>query len=179
MEYSRRQEEIKMAFKETDISSLKFNPFDKISKQWMLVTAGNGDSCNTMTASWGGVGIMWGKPVATVYIRPQRYTKEFIDKNGYFTLSFLPEEYRRSLNVCGSVSGRNVEDKWKEAGLNPFEIDGTAAVEEAEEIFVCRKLYAQEMLPECFIDGECDTKWYPEKDYHMMYIAEIVKVLEK
>ena len=101
---------------------------------------------------------MWGKPVATVYIRPQRYTKEFIDKNGYFTLSFLPEEYRRSLNICGSVSGRNVEDKWQEAGLHPFEIDGTAAVEEAEEIFVCRKLYAQEMLPECFIDGECDTK---------------------
>lgn len=122
---------------------------------------------------------MWGKPVATVYIRPQRYTKEFIDKNEYFTLSFLPEEYRRSLNICGSVSGRNVEDKWKEAGLHPFEIDGTAAVEEAEEIFVCRKLYAQEMLPECFIDGECDTKWYPEKDYHTMYIAEIVKVLEK
>ena len=73
-----------MKFKETDISTLKFNPFDKISRQWMLVTAGDNDSSNTMTASWGGVGIMWGKPVATVYIRPQRYTKEFIDKNEYF-----------------------------------------------------------------------------------------------
>ena len=122
-----------MVFKETDISSLEFNPFDKISKQWMLVTAGDGEASNTMTASWGGVGIMWGKPVATVYIRPQRYTKEFIDKNEYFTLSFLPEEYRKALSVCGSVSGRNVADKWKEAGLHPFEIDGTAAVEEAED----------------------------------------------
>ena len=120
-----------------------------------------------------------GKPVATVYIRPQRYTKEFIDKNEYFTLSFLSEEYRKALNVCGSVSGRNVDDKWQEAGLHPYEVDGTTAVEEAEEIFVCRKLYAQEMVPECFIDGECDTKWYPEKDYHTMYIAEIVKVLKK
>ena len=97
-----------MKFKETDISTLKFNPFDKISRQWMLVTAGDNDSSNTMTASWGGVGIMWGKPVATVYIRPQRYTKEFIDQNEYFTLSFLSEEYRKALNVCGSVSGRNV-----------------------------------------------------------------------
>ena len=161
-----------MEFKETAVSAMEFNPFNKISKQWMLVTAGDTESSNTMTASWGGVGIMWGKPVATVYIRPQRYTKEFIDKNEYFTLSFLPEEYRKALNVCGSVSGRNVADKWQEAGLHPF-------VEEAEEVFVCRKLYAQEMLPECFIDSECDTKWYPEKDYHTMYIAEIVKVLKK
>ena len=114
-----------------------------------------------------------------LYTPAERYTKEFIDKNEYFTLSFLPEEYRKALSVCGSVSGRNVADKWQEAGLHPFEIDGTAAVEEAEEIFVCRKLYEQEMLPECFIDGECDTKWYPEKDYHTMYMAEIVKVLKK
>ena len=168
-----------MAFHETDISSLRFNPFDKISRQWMLITAGEKEHSNTMTASWGGVGIMWGKPVATAYIRPQRYTKEFVDQNEYFTLSFLPEEYRKALNVCGSVSGRDVEDKWAQAGLHPFEIDGTTAVEEADEIFVCRKLYAQEMLPECFIDRSCDEKWYPEKDYHTMYIAETVKVLKK
>lgn len=170
-----------MEFQEKAISELKFNPFEKISKQWMLITAGSSkENCNTMTASWGGVGIMWGKPVATAYIRPQRYTKEFVDQNEYFTLSFLPEEYRKALSVCGSVSGRNVEDKWKEAGLHPFAVDGTTAVQEAEEIYVCRKLYAQEMLPECFTDGgECDRKWYPEKDYHTMYIAEIVKVLAR
>ena len=98
-----------MAFRETDIHTLKFNPFDKISKQWMLITAGDRTKSNTMTASWGGVGIMWGKPVATAYIRPQRYTKEFVDQNEYFTLSFLAEEYRKALNVCGSVS-------WKTSG---------------------------------------------------------------
>lgn len=168
-----------MTFREEDISTLQFNPFDKISRQWMLVTAGDEERSNTMTASWGGVGIMWGKPVATVYIRPQRYTKEFVDGNGYFTLSFIPEEHRRALNVCGSVSGRDVKDKWQEAGLHPYKIGETTGVEEAEEIFVCRKLYAQEMRPECFIDGECDTKWYPDKDYHTMYIAEIVKVLRR
>lgn len=173
-----------MAFRETDIHTLKFNPFDKISKQWMLITAGDRMGSNTMTASWGGVGIMWGKPVATAYIRPQRYTKEFVDQNEYFTLSFLPEEYRKALNVCGSVSGRDVEDKWQEAGLHPCYVaegtpEETAAVEEAEMIFVCRKLYAQEMHPECFTEDECDAKWYPQQDYHTMYIAEIVKVLVK
>lgn len=168
-----------MEFKEVAIDSLQFNPFTKISKEWMLVTAGDEKKSNTMTASWGGVGIMWGKNVVTAYIRPQRYTKEFMDENEFFTISFLPEEYRKALNVCGSVSGKNVEDKWKEAGLTPYYVDGTTAVEEAELVFVCRKQYHQTMKPECFDVKENDTKWYPDKDYHEMYIAEIVKVLQK
>lgn len=168
-----------MAFKEIAIESLEFNPFTKISKEWMLITAGDENKSNTMTASWGGLGIMWGKNVATAYIRPQRYTKEFVDQADTFTLSFLPEEYRKALNVCGRVSGKNVEDKWAEAGLHPYYVDGTCAVEEADMVFVCRKLYAQDMLPECFVDAECDEKWYPDKDYHTMYMAEIVKVLVK
>ena len=166
-----------MAFKEIAVEELQLNPFQKISKQWMLITAGNELESNTMTASWGGLGIMWGKNVATAYIRPQRYTKEFVDNNDTFTLSFLPEEKREALNICGRVSGRDVEDKWAEAGVHPYYIDGTTAVEEAEMVLVCKKLYAQEMYPECFIETECDTKWYPQADYHTMYIAEIVKVL--
>lgn len=166
-----------MAFKEIRIEELSFNPFTKIAKEWMLITAGDEEKSNTMTASWGGLGIMWGKNVATAYIRPQRYTKEFVDNSDTFTLSFLPEEYRKELSVCGTISGKNVEDKWAEAGLHPYYVDGTTAVEEADMILVCKKLYAQDMLPECFIETECDTKWYSEKDYHTMYIAEIEKVL--
>ena len=168
-----------MAFKEIAIEDLQLNPFQRISRQWMLITAGDELESNTMTASWGGLGIMWGKNVATAYIRPQRYTKEFVDNNDTFTLSFLPEEKREALNICGRVSGRDVEDKWAEAGVHPYYIDGTTAVEEAEMVLVCKKLYAQEMYPECFIETECDTKWYPQADYHTMYIAEIVKVLVK
>jgi flavin reductase (DIM6/NTAB) family NADH-FMN oxidoreductase RutF len=168
-----------MKFQEISIETLEFNPFNKISKEWMLITAGDEKKSNTMTASWGGVGIMWGKNVVTAYIRPQRYTKEFVDANDTFTISFLPEEYRKALSVCGSVSGKNVEDKWKEAGLTPYYVDGTTAVEEADLIFVCKKQYHQTMKPECFDVTENDSKWYPEKDYHEMYIAEIVKVLKK
>ena len=139
-----------MAFHEVPIESLEFNPFKKISKQWMLITAGDEKKSNTMTASWGGLGIMWGKNVATAYIRPNRYTKEFVDQTDHFTLSFLPEEERKALNYCGTVSGRDVEDKWAAAGLHPYPVDGTTGVEEAEMIFVCKKLYHQEMKPECF-----------------------------
>ena len=109
-----------MAFHEVPIESLEFNPFEKISKQWMLITAGDEKKSNTMTASWGGVGIMWGKNVATAYIRPNRYTKEFVDATDHFTLSFLPEDERKALNYCGTVSGRDVEDKWAAAGLHPY-----------------------------------------------------------
>lgn len=167
-----------MSFKEVKIEDLEFNPFTKIGKEWMLITAGNEEKCNTMTASWGGVGIMWGKSVVTAYIRPQRYTKEFVDAEDTFTISFYKEEYRKALNVCGSVSGRDA-DKIKDAGLTPYYVDGTAAFEEAEMIFVCKKLYHQDMAPEHFDEKENDTKWYPEKDYHTMYIGEITKVLVK
>lgn len=168
-----------MEFQEAEISSLTFNPFEKIGRQWMLITAGEADHANTMTASWGGIGIMWGKPVVTVYLRPQRYTKKFVDNSDYFTVSFLPEKCREALNVCGKISGQNVPDKWTEAGIHPIAVGNTAGVEEADEIYLCRKLYAQDMIPECFTDRSCDEKWYENKDYHTMYIAEIIKVLKK
>lgn len=167
-----------MAFKEIEVKELSFNPFTKIGKEWMLITAGDEKKHNTMTASWGGVGVMWGKNVVTAYIRPQRYTREFVDSNERFTLSFYKEDYRKALSICGTKSGRDC-DKETEAGLTPYYIDGTTAFEEADMIFVCKKQYCQEMLPECFIVKENDEKWYPDQDYHFLYIAEIQKVLVK
>lgn len=165
-----------MSFKEIKIEELQFNPFTKIGTEWMLITAGDEKKCNTMTASWGGVGVFWGKNVVTAYIRPQRYTKEFVDANELFTLSFLKPEYKKALNLCGAVSGRD-HDKFAEAGLTPYFTDGTAAIEEASMIFVCKKLYQDTMPSENFLAKENDAKWYPNKDYHTMYIAELVKVL--
>ena len=156
--------------------SLNFNPFTKIGSEWMLITAGDESGCNTMTASWGGLGVLWGKNVATCYIRPQRYTKKFVDANDTFTLSFYGPEHKQALSICGSKSGRDC-DKVKEAGLTPYFVDGTAAFEEADMVFVCKKLYEDEIRPENFIAKENDEKWYPEKDYHTVYIAEITKVL--
>ena len=165
-------------FKEIKAEELQFNPFTKIGKEWMLITAGNKENFNTMTASWGGVGVFWGMNVATTYIRPQRYTKEFIDANDMFTIAFFDEKYRKALNICGSISGRDT-DKVTEAGLTPYFVDDTASFEEASMIMICRKVYHCAMPPENFESKENDTKWYPNKDYHTMYISEITKVLVK
>ena len=163
---------------EYDIQALSFNPFELIGREWCLISAGNRSAHNTMTASWGGLGILWNKEVATCYIRPQRYTKEFVDREDMFTLSFFPEEYRSALNLCGSVSGRD-HDKPAEAGLTPLFIDGTVTYEEASLVLICKKLYAQPMEKGCFTVETVYGRNYPQGDLHTMYIGEIVKVLKK
>lgn len=173
-----KEDKFKEVFKEVKIEELNFNPFTKIGKEWLLITAGTEENCNTMTASWGSLGVIWGKPAATVYIRPQRYTKEFVDREEFFTLSFYKEEYRKALSLCGSVSGRE-KNKIPEAGLTPVSVGETTAFEEADTIFLCRKMYHAPMPPENFDDRENDEKWYPQKDYHVMYIAEVMKVFIK
>lgn len=167
-----------MGFKEVKVEELTMNPFTTIGKEWLLITAGNEEKCNTMTASWGAMGELWGKHVVTAYIRPQRYTKEFVDSEGIFTISVLGEEYRKALTYCGKVSGRE-EDKMKTAGISPYFVDGTAGIEQANMIMVCKTLYHDTIKPECFDVDENDEKWYPQKDYHTMYIAEVLKVLVK
>ena len=155
---------------------LQKNVFSMIGKEWLLVTAEKDGKVNTMTASWGGLGVMWGKNVAFIVLRPQRYTKEFVDAGETFSLSVLDGEYRKTLNYLGTVSGRD-ENKVEKSGLTVEHEDGTLYFGEANTALVCRKLYAQPYDPSCFIDKACDERWYPEKDYHTMYIAEIEKVL--
>lgn len=167
------------SWKEMKAEDLEKNAVHMIGKEWMLLTAGDETKSNPMTVSWGALGVMWGKPSVTVYVRPQRYTKEFLDREGVFTLSVLKEDYRKALNVCGTVSGRDVEDKWAAAGLTPFMAEGVPAVEEAELVLVCRVKYADTIKEEAFLDKEAAERWYPDGDYHTMYIAEITNVLVK
>lgn len=166
-------------FRSIDPKALEGNVFSMIGEQWMLITAGTAERCNTMTASWGGLGVMWGKPVAVCVIRPQRYTRTFVEENSYFTLSFLGEDYRKALSLCGSKSGREV-DKIKECGFTVAVGEGGAPYfEEARLVLVCRKLYHQDLDPAGFEGPEEDKKWYPGKDYHRMYVGEIVEALKK
>ena len=165
--------------KQVDVETLSPNVFQAIGRQWMLVSAGSRSACNTMTASWGGLGILWNKPAATAYIRPQRYTKEFLDREEYFTLSFLPEQYRKALAYCGSHSGRN-EDKWEGSGLTPaFTQQGVPYVKEAELVLVVRKQFCQQMDPACILDEQVLAKDYPNRDYHYIYIGEIVAAYQE
>lgn len=164
-----------MMLTKIDPKSLVMNPFETIGKQWMLVTAGTPEHCNTMTASWGGVGILWNRPVAAAFIRPQRYTKQFVDEQDYFTLSFLPESEREKMTYCGRVSGRD-EDKIAHCGFTVKAAEcGAPYFGEAELVLVCRKLYRQTLTKESFVVPEICEQSYAQGDYHDMYIAEIVE----
>ena len=146
--------------KKLEVKDLKDNFFEAIGKEWMLITAGTKEKFNTMTASWGGIGWLWNKPVAFVFVRPERYTYEFIEKSDYLTLSFLGEENKKIHAVCGSKSGRNT-DKVKETGLKPvFTEGGNVVFEQARLSLECKKLYADGIKPECFLDKESLEKWY-------------------
>ena len=148
-----------MKFVKTDYRTLELNPMTLIGDEWMLVTAGDDQTgWNTMTASWGHLGYIWQRPTAICYIRPQRYT--------------------RQLSYLGSHSGRD-EDKVKTVGLTPVFGDGYTYFEEAKLVLVCRKLYQAPLLEQGFVDPAVVESCYPKKDFHDLYVGEIVEVLTK
>lgn len=164
--------------REITMEEVKESACKLIGKDWMLVAASDGEKVNAMTASWGGIGVMWGKDVAFLVIRPQRYTKELIDQSGHISLSFYGEEYRKMLNYMGTVSGRD-EDKIQKSGLHTVFDGETPYFEEASMVLITKKLYEQPYTPEGFHEEALKEKWYPANDYHTMYICEIEKVLIK
>jgi flavin reductase (DIM6/NTAB) family NADH-FMN oxidoreductase RutF len=153
---------------------LNENLFNLLDNKWMLITAGTAENFNTMTASWGGFGILWNKTIATIYIRPQRYTYGFVEKNTSFNLSFFDEEYRDILNFCGSKSGR-YHDKVKETRLTPqLTPNGIITFKEAYLSIDCIKLYADNIKHDNFIDRTIVDKVYPTKDFHKFFIGDII-----
>jgi len=166
-----------MSFLEIGINEFKAAPFAMLYDEWALLSAGTPESFNTMTVSWGAMGTMWNKPVVMVYVRPQRYTKEFVDNSDYFTLSVYPKEYKKALGILGSKSGRD-GDKVEQSGLTPYFVDNTVAFAQAHTIFVCRKLYGGQSLDAGkFADQSLEAEFYPNKDFHHLYYGEVTKVL--
>ena len=158
-----------------ELNELNDNVFDLIDKEWMLVCAGNREQYNMMTASWGGLGILWNKPVAFVFVRPERHTFGLLESNELMSLSFLgnSQQMRKIYQFCGSKSGKNV-DKMKESGLTPtLSPQGAVCFEQSRLTIVGRKLYAQSLSEEAFADKAL-TSFYGEKGgMHKMYIVEI------
>jgi flavin reductase (DIM6/NTAB) family NADH-FMN oxidoreductase RutF len=149
------------------------NVFKLIGSDWMLVTAGKKDDFNTMTASWGGLGVLWNKNVSFIFIRPVRYTYQFIEKSDTYTLSFFEQRYKHVLNLCGTKSGRDC-NKIEEAGISPAETaSGSIYFTEARLVIECRKIYYQDLNPDNFLDPAIAPN-YPEKDYHRMYVGEVI-----
>lgn len=159
------------------------NAFELIGKEWMLITGGTPDNFNMMTASWGGIGWLWNKPVAFIFVRPERHTYGFIESHEHLTLSFFDKNdpnMRRALNLCGTVSGRD-HDKTAETGLTPIATEhGAVSFAQARLVIEGRKLFRTEMQAEEFLDKECLAKWYNDKpggSLHTLYVVEIENVL--
>ena len=165
-------------FQPYPIDMLEFNPFTKFKNDWALITAGNKQKANTMTVSWGGLGVLWGKNVAYIFIRDSRYTKEFIDEGDCFSIAFLDGKYKEALSYCGSHSGRN-EDKIANAGLNLGYKHGIPYIDEGILVLLCSKLSATKITEDSFLAPDIKDKWYGDNDMHTMYVAEIIDVFAR
>ena len=166
-------------WKQVDPKDIKENSVSLFADKWAIVTAGTPDNFNMMTISWGTLGHLWNKPVAFCFIRPQRYTYEFTERETTFTISFFDESYRDVLSYIGSHSGRN-EDKVKASGLTPKVLSsGNITFEEARMVIECKKTYADFFREENFIDADVIGESYPQFDFHKMYVGEITNVWKK
>lgn len=170
------EDEVMNQYKIISADQFRKSPFQLIGKDWMLITAGSEEKVNTMTASWGGLGVMYGKNVAYVVIRPQRYTKEFVDREDTFSLSFFNKEHRKTLNYLGTVSGRT-ENKIQKSGLTLARYEDTPYFDEANHVLICKKLYKQPLSTEGLLEERLLNTWYSNGDPHILYIAEITEIL--
>ncbi len=173
-------------FKEIDIKTLQLNPFTLFGKDWLALTAGTEEhGFNSMTVAWGHLGSVWERgthqnclPTAICYVRPSRYTKTFMDQESYFSLTHFGNGHKKALAYLGTHSGRS-EDKIASAELTPVFSDGTTYFAEADLVLICRKLYHAPLLENGYVDRGLIDFNYPERDFHEMYVGEIVKVLKK
>ena len=166
------------AFQPFPMDLLELNTFTKFAKEWALVSSGTKKHANTMTVSWGGTGVIWGKNAVYIFVRESRYSKELIDKGDFFSLAFLNENYRGALEYCGAHSGRE-GDKFEAAGLTLASKHSIPYPDEANLVFLCQKMAAIPITEDMLTWKKIKEKWYPEGDYHTMYIAEIIEVLTR
>lgn len=165
-----------------DLKNFNLAPLYAIDQEWALLTAGVEEKFNTMTISWGGLGTIWNKPVVTVFVRPNRYTYEFMENNEYFTISFYDKEYKEDLGILGSKSGRNL-DKISLTKLTPEYLKNTTSFKESKLTIVCKKIYFQDMDVnnidvESITQSELD-RFYKNEPMHRMYIGEVIDIIDK
>ena len=157
---------------------IEINPFEKFGTDWGALTTEAGGKVNTMTISWGGVGVLWGRNVATVYVRESRYSKELMDNGDYFSITFFEKHYKNSLRYLGAVSGRQ-EDKLAGARLTVNRHKSVPFIDEGNFVIVCRKLSATQIGPDDILDSEIVKDHYKDGDYHTMYVGEILELLAR
>ena len=165
-------------FQPYPIELYEANPFTLIADQWYTITAEKDGKVNTMTASWGSLGSLWGKYVAIIYVRESRYTREFLDAAEYFSITNYGKESRSALKFLGSVSGRD-EDKIAGARFHVNYHEGVPFIDEGTFSLICKKMSRTPIQPEQFIDPSIKEEWYKNGDYHIMYVGEIIQALAR
>ena len=160
-----------------NIQDFQTHPFTKFDKEWALLTAGVKDDFNSMTISWGGMGTLWHKPVVFLFVKPVRYTYEFVERHDEITVSFYDKQYRKALSLFGSKSGRDM-DKAKAAGLTPKVLENGVTYEEAKETLICKKLTMQKLDKSAFPKEA--LQFYQlkgEELAHCLVIAEVTEII--
>ena len=165
-------------FKEINFNETQKDIFDMIGKEYLLISANDSkNNNNIMTASWGMAGILWNQPVIQIFVRPQRYTHDFLLNGDKFSICVFPHELKNKIHsICGSKSGRDI-DKIKETGITPIFDNGYTYFDEAQTVFMCEKIYVDKIDPSGFIDPKIENNY--NGDYHTSFIGRIVKVLQK
>ena len=141
-----------------------------------LLTSGTIDKYNTMTIGWGVTGVLWGKDVFIVYVRPSRYTYKFMEENEYFTVSFYNDEHKKALGYLGTKSGRDT-DKVKDVNFTPIKCGDSVSFKEANLTILCKKIYIQDLEQNGFPE-QVNERYYPTNDVHRYYIGEIIDIIE-
>ena len=130
------------------------------------------------TIAWGSIGELWSKDVLTVYVKPIRYTDQFLFEDEYFTVTFLNNEDRKVLSICGSKSGRDI-DKVKECNLSVVDLGKGITFEGFRRVYLCRKIYQGQFKKEEFVNSnDIIDKYYKDEPYHNFYVGEIIEVYE-
>lgn len=154
---------------------LELDALGVFHNEWALVTAGREGDYNTMTIGWGGLGTLWSIPVATIYVKPVRYTHSFLERNDYFTVSFFPADCRKALGVLGTLSGRD-GDKVTQSGLHPKYLEHGVTFEEATVTLVCKKIYRQDLDMNA-MPTEMINRYYRQEAPHTMFVGQVVDIL--
>lgn len=160
-----------------NLKEFNFAPLYTIDQEWALLTAGTKEHFNTMTISWGGLGTLWNKPVVTVYVRPNRYTYEFIESNEYFTISFYDSSYKKDLSVLGTKSGKDL-DKIALTELTPEFLDNSISFKEANITIICKKIFFQDIDISKVPEYE-RNRFYKDEPVHRMYIGEVIDIIDR
>lgn len=167
-----------MSFEKIDLKTYSFKPFPLFAESWALLVAGNLNNHNSMTISWGSFGVLWHNPVATVFVRPQRFTKTFLDDGNVFTLNFFDDEFKPALQFCGTNSGRDV-DKDLKTRLVAKNFDEGVGYDQAKLVFVCKKQFVSAMKESQFVDKSLVKNFYANGDFHYVYVGKIEAVFKK